>query len=178
MTGVEEAEAQWRAEGLPFPVVPDSLVPSFHRLGPWSFGTRDDAPGAYALDEHLRPVLEGVVPDSALLAHAGHGIASWAMHWYVTLGPVAIFVQSQWGNADASEDDDREQRDHMRHRFDAATSLTAHAVEALTGTTRLLVVASDFRRSGWGILEPGATERWTESADPFADAEAWLATVR
>jgi len=174
VNGLDEARQQWLDAGLAFPEVPASLAAEFHRRSPWAFATDDDLPPPYALGEHLRTVLAGPVDDSALLAHAGHGVSSWAVHWYLCLHPVAIFVQSQWGNADASPEEDADQRATMAHRFEAAGSLARAAAGAQVGDARLVVVASDFHPSGWGVLKPGVEFRWTDDGDPFAAAEAWL----
>ena len=36
------------------------------------------------------------VADYLLLGHAGHGIQSYAIHYYVVRGPLALFLQIGW----------------------------------------------------------------------------------
>lgn len=172
------AAQQFSSSGLPFPTVPVHLADRLRRRGEWWFDTEyDDAP-PYALDDHVHHFVDGPGEDSALVAHAGHGANSWAIHYYVVAGSVGVFIQSSWGGAYTTEDDDRRERDTLAARFAGVDEILATADEVgdrlLGDHRRLAVVVSDLGTSRWAVIEPGVEIDWHDVADPLAAALAWL----
>jgi hypothetical protein len=172
--GVDAAKAQWTRAGLPFPHVPAALVDRFHRTGPTAFATDDDLPDPYQFDAHVARLTSPDAQPSALLAYAGHGLLSWAVHWYLKIGPLAVLVQSQWGDAAGEMKGEDALVGVMRRRFAAADALVDLASHAGLGGTRLVVMASDFRRSAWVVVTPGEEPVGRDAHDPFPEAIAWL----
>ena len=96
---LQQARALFTAEGLPFPELPPTLAGQMQPFGELLFGTRDPETGPYALDVFRDAVYEQPVTDYALLGFDGHGINSWALHYYLVQGPLALFIQLPWGGA-------------------------------------------------------------------------------
>jgi hypothetical protein len=159
---------------LPFPPVPESLAPRMRILGRGLLGTRADAPGPYSLEWFLAELASDPA-DYLIFGHDGHGINSWAMHYYLVRGPLALFVQIDWGGAYT---DDAIARAEILRAFRASEALVvAPRVAALAEGQRLLVVASDRALSRWGIVprKPGeeALASLETRPDALAAALAW-----
>ncbi|MBV9358982.1 MAG: hypothetical protein JO023_26030 [Chloroflexi bacterium] len=164
---VEAMGAQFRAEGLPPPPVPDRFVPSFRRQGEWRFGTRTGVPDLYTLAWFLDELRAGEAPEYVLIGHDGHGVNSWAMHFYLVQQPLAIFLQLAWGGVYM---DNVEAGERVAQRFAEADRLVEAASKGLSTETSLLVVESDLQQSGWRRFG----EAWQPSADPLADCLSHL----
>ena len=151
---------------LPLPPIPSALAARLHRLGNWHFGTRADAPNPYNLAWFVQEVQERPVPDYVVLGHGGHGVNSWALHYYLVYGPLALFLQNGWGGAYMDNDTTVQQ---MAERFTAAVSLI-EATEAaqqrgrLALPERLVVVVSDFSGSRWKYLGSALAESGAETS--------------
>ena len=148
--GWEQAQQQFGAEGLPFPPIPPELVGQGRQLGPWLFGTRPGTPSLYNLDWFVEEIAEQPA-DFLLFGHAGHGANSWAMHYYLVRGPLALFLQCAWGGAYM---DRAKTTQALAHRLALAEQLI-QAVEAARLTGRLVVVYSDFYGARWQLTDPG-----------------------
>lgn len=175
-SAAEAARAQFAAAGLPAPPIPPLFAPRLLRVRDWLYSTRGDqqgtgaaAPGPYALQWYGRELLGGSVGEPYLLfGHDGHGINSWAMHWYMVRQPLAIFLQLPWGNA---YDDDAQRAasaEALRLHFDAIERLlqaTAGAANGVLGPDDwLIVVASDLEGSRAGLWPAGErTIEWHET---------------
>src|SRR5262249_9740591 len=97
---LEHAREQFARSGLPFPPLPDDFADHVQAWDEWHWGTREDAPGLYNLDEHVDELLNRVVKaDYLQFGHAGHGINSYAMNYYLVRGPLVVFDQIAWGGA-------------------------------------------------------------------------------
>jgi len=98
--GIEQARRLFNEAGLLAPPVPDSLAGTFQERGPWTFASRDL--GRHSLYAFRRFVNEGLnanCPEYIAVGHAGHGINSYAMHYFLVYGPVALFLQIPYGGA-------------------------------------------------------------------------------
>lgn len=178
---MDEARELFSRNGLPFPPVPDELASQVRRRSEWWFTTRgDDAPPPYFLEESVRRFLTGEAGDGFVLAHAGHGVSSWAIHYYLTFGTLGIFVQSSWGGADADDDRATREKSVMAARFEAAGQLLAHSpdafVQAFAGQPavgrRCTVVVTDFGTSRWALDAPGSAPQWHATPDAFREVLA------
>jgi hypothetical protein len=88
-----------------------------------------------------------------LLAHAGHGANSCAIHYFLVRGPYGLFVQASWGGVYMDPD---AAAGRMRDYFDLAEALARTSEEAPSPgapSDRLVVVVSDFSGSCW--TKPG-----------------------
>jgi hypothetical protein len=59
----------------------------------------------YALDYYLH---EPYSADYAIVAHAGHWVNSYAMHYYLVAGRLRLFLQVPWGGANGDRKEDTE----------------------------------------------------------------------
>lgn len=164
----EQARQQFAAEGLPLPPIPAELAGQLRELGPWLFGTRPGTPGLYNLDWFVEEAA-GQPADYLLFGHAGHGLNSWAMHYYLVRGPLALFLQCAWGGAYM---DRVTTTAVLAARLDLAEQLIqAAAAGRLALPERLVVVHSDFYGARWQLTAPG-DEGETWRTGPAALEEA------
>jgi hypothetical protein len=168
---IKACQAQFAEQDLPFPPLPEAFQ---HRLVPfneWVFASRELEYGPYAADVYAHEVLSGeAVEDYALLGFDGHGINSWAVHYFLVQGALGLFVQAAWGGAYLDENAARET---IQNAFEFAETLT-HAMELAASQDlvpagrRLVVLSSDFRPSGWGWSQSGQSDGvWHDDADMF-----------
>jgi hypothetical protein len=149
---IAEARALFAGAGLPFPYVPPDMEGAFRKRDRWCYSTREVARWPYEIGAYAGEARTDV-PDYALLAHAGHGVNSYAIHYFLVRGPLGLFVQSPWGGVYMIADDAVAT---MREYFDLAGALVKAAEDALSpspAADRLVVFVSDFYGSWWA--EPG-----------------------
>jgi hypothetical protein len=86
----------FRNEGLPFPDLPADLAAQLQELNAHHFATRATGHTLYEFAAHLALASD---TDERFLALGfdGHGTNSWAAHFYLVDGPLALLVQVQWG---------------------------------------------------------------------------------
>ena len=65
--------------------------------GEFVFGTRDPEYGVYALEHYVSELPQPGLEDYLLMGFDGHGIASQALHYYLVCGPLAVFIQRNYG---------------------------------------------------------------------------------
>ena len=170
-------------EGIPFPFIPPEMRPAFAELSDWVYGTRPDAPWLYEIRQFVREAGTEPVADYMLLGHAGHGIQSYAIHYYVVRGPLALFLPIGWGGAYMNKD--QAARD-MTARFAQAKQLitaveVAQQKDCFRTEERLIISASDFYGSSWtridGVRDEDSIYQsdWREDEDVLG---AVLAEVR
>lgn len=163
--GISRARALFRKAELAFPAIPRDLAARLEEREPWVFSTRPLPASPYDIERFVEEVHSGVIDDYAVLAHAGHSVNSYALHYYLVRGPLALFLQLAWGGAYG---DDVRDRAHVRQCFSMADRLlkATGAVPAtpLVGSDRLLVVGSDFYGSEWRAPN-GTVERLGPGGD-------------
>lgn len=118
--GLDAAKTFFREEKLPFPFVPAAFRSDIHQIGPGVFGSGWPVHAPVSLYDIQKCMTESMRhPDKPFLlfGEAGHGVNSWAMHYYLVNGPLALFVQLPFGGV------------HMNHEA---------SVGAITGTWGLL----------------------------------------
>ena len=183
LSGLQQARTLFAAEGLPFPELPPALAGQMQPFGELLFGTRDPETGPYALEVFRDAVYEQPVTDYALLGFDGHGINSWALHYYLVQGPLELFIQLPWGGAYTDPD---EAKQRIGDAFALAATLTAElagaqAARALPGGVRLVVTDSTFAGPGCAWLKaPGAppVEFWRPPGSSLAQAVAAVRDLR
>jgi len=150
-SALKEAQRLFEQETLTFPFIPTEIRSAFSKIDDWVYGTRSDAPWLYEIREYVLEVATKPVMDYLLLGYAGHGIQSWAMHYYLVRGPLALFLQIAGGGAYT---DKIEATREMSMRFTQAEELIK-AVEVAQGKgsfqsdERLIVVLTEFYDSYW-----------------------------
>lgn len=163
-TDLQRAQTLFETEALPFPLLPPELAAALRERTPAIFSSHALEAPPYVLDVHLGDWLSGSAAfDHAVVAMDGHGTNSWAMHYYLVHGPLALFVQLPWGGAYVDEEAARAQ---IRRVLDWAAPLPARLAALQTAGRldpgqKLLAVVSRFTRSGWA---------WVRT--PVADPEA------
>jgi hypothetical protein len=179
-----EIEQLYRADGLTVPYIPAEMLPKLEKLSPAIFGTRRDTPPPYALHLFAIEVATKPTEDYLIFGHDGHGTNSWAIHYYLVRGPLALFLQISWGGAYGDKGGDT---GRVNRKLAQAAEL-AHAVEAAQEQgkfkpgQRLFVADSDFYGQRWGFLEKVYTveeyrqvdANWHEDKDPLQAALAAL----
>lgn len=161
------AESLFQAENLPFPPVPAALVAGLLPCGPTVFATRtfDDSP--YHLDRFLHEAERGMaMADYALVGFDGHGINSWAVHYYLVCGALALFIQLPWGGAYSSTESARRE---IAHLLEWAALMQRQVQEAqaqrrIPQGWRLVIVVSRYTVSGW---------RWQAPDEVRGQSRAW-----
>jgi len=159
---VDEARTLFFSAGLAFPKLPAELARRLRKSGDWRYSTRALNGSPYNLDAYWRQTAPP--SDYAVLAHAGHGINSYAIHYFLVYGRLRIFLQLAWGGV----------------YEDNAACATAIArcfglVDALVDTydkmgerfPALTVVASDFYGCALTVGTEANPERLDSSVHPI-----------
>lgn len=179
MNDFARARAQFSGAGLPVPAIPAPLAGKLAEREVWVFSTRTLDVSPYELDHYVAEVEAGGVQDYAVLAHAGHGCNSYAIHYYLVNGPLRLFLQLAWGGAYGNREEDASR---IGACFDLADRIGA-AVQAggvLDSKGHLKIVGSDFYGSYW-VSNTAADSQGRKVTDTspravLAGALAWLAS--
>jgi hypothetical protein len=150
------ARAIFAREDLPFPPLPPAMAPALMKCTDNVFATRKLEQTPYLLEHFRSEVRREAVADYALVGFDGHGVNSWAVHYYLVDGALALFMQLAWGGAYM---DPAEAREAIATAFAWAERLQERIRQASTqglipAGWRLLVVASEFAQPGWAWSPP------------------------
>lgn len=160
------AQDLFAQEKLPFPPVPAALAAALQQQGRGWFATRPVAATPYQFEHFLAEVEQaGAETDYAVVGFDGHGTNSWAVHFYLVVEGLALFVQLPWGGIYLEPEPARADVAAM---FDWAAALQGRVRQAVSAGKippglRLEVAASRFAHAGW---------RWL-AAGPDASATPW-----
>ena len=155
---LQEARRLYDANHLPFPPIPTELAQRLVRIGEWLYGTRRDLPSPYLTEKYIHELREGVDTDYVVFGHAGHGTMSYALHFYLVQGPLALFLQHSWGNADSDPARDVET---IARDYALADQIIRAVPKAasLRLPQRLVVYYSNLRmESRWALWAPGSED--------------------
>src|SRR5207244_4239765 len=94
--GVADATALFQTEGLELPFVPPELARQFRQCDRWCFASREVRVSPYRFEDYVNEA--DAVPDYVLIAHTGHGVNSYAIHYYLVHGFLRLFLQIHWGS--------------------------------------------------------------------------------
>ena len=149
------ARRQFEQEKAPFPPVPETMQAQVRLYAPWVYGTRRAVPALYDLPWFAEEARSQSVADYLLFGHDGHGVNSYAIHYYLVQSTLALFLQIGWGGALM---DHEVQSKRLGAAFDWANALieAAGAAEnraALARPERLIVRVSDFSGVGWEMID-------------------------
>jgi hypothetical protein len=142
----------FRRVGLAFPFVPEELASQMKKLGRWLYSTRQIEMSPYNLQHYEEEIGRSRVRDYAIIAHAGHGVNSYAIHYYLVHGSLAMLLQLAWGGVYM---DPKVEATKILDCFAIADRLVQAAAltPKLKRSDRLLLVGSDLYGSYW--LPPG-----------------------
>src|SRR5262245_19874489 len=88
----EKARALFAGEDLPFPPLSSDLAAELREVGPGIFSTRPEESSPYNLEIFsLEAQSAPAVSNYALVGFDGHGINSWATHYYLVDDALALF---------------------------------------------------------------------------------------
>ncbi|MBK7542526.1 MAG: hypothetical protein IPI57_12250 [Candidatus Competibacteraceae bacterium] len=103
-------------------------------------GTRDLGTGPYALDVFCDAVYEQPPVTDYALCFDGHGINSWALHYYLAREPLALFIQLPRAEPTSTD----EARTRISDTFALAATLTTELAGASrAGASRRRPAGSD-----------------------------------
>jgi hypothetical protein len=156
--------------------VPREFLEAMRVLEPGLFGTVTDAPWPWDLPAWLEGVRAGTIGDGVVFGHAGHGVNSWAMHYYLVHGPLALLVQLLWGGAYT---DHAAAAARIGLAFEACARLIlADGLQRLPPRPRLVVVESDLHGRQVGWLDEHGQGTLGPHPNPLAQALALLEPLR
>lgn len=162
---IERARALLERHGLDLPPIPEELRRNFKERDRWCFSSRPVKIWPYEFDEYVKEAETKRLSDYVLLTHAGHGVNSYAIHYYVIRGPLRLFLQLAWGGI---YEDQRKTTVAVNQCFKLADRLL-ELVETkghrnLLPNDRMLIAASDFY--GWRWLWSGNIEKKGHNKKP------------
>jgi hypothetical protein len=96
-TDTREVEHWLNDCGLIVPPIPASLLSSFRRRDDCVFSSRVVEISPYNHDHYVKEALEPTLPDYVLVAHAGHGVNSYAISYHLAWNRLRLLLQLQWG---------------------------------------------------------------------------------
>jgi hypothetical protein len=158
-----------RGEGLSVPELPTHV--QWRNVSDHAISSRELPAGLYALPMHLSEAMSGSAFDYWAIGFDGHGINSWAFHYFRVAGPLTLFLQHRWGNVFDNPEYARERIEASIEAIpllEAALS-TAQREGRISPDHRLCLCSSDFSQPGWGWI--GQPESWKVTGDlVFLDA--------
>ncbi len=174
-----KARQLFQDAGLTFPAIPDVLASQIKERGEWYFSSRHGKQTSpYLLDVYVRGVDQNDVEDYVVLSHSGHGVNSYAIQYYVVLGPLRMFLHLGWGGVYMDRDVATLE---IRNCFSLADNIVPAALASpmLGSGKSLKIVGSTFYGSYWSA--PGREPQHDEShfntpAAVLSQALAWLTT--
>jgi len=179
-----QAEAFLRTAGLSLPALPAGLAEEIRERAPGIYCTREFVDSPYVVEAYVAELLRSANPgDYALLAIDGHGVQSWAFHYYLVSGPLALFVQLPWGGVYT---DVATARPEIERVLAWAQPLPQRLAELkrqgrLEPGNKLLVVFSRFSKSRWAwIGQPEAATQdiqWQPSTQMLSRIDEELAQL-
>lgn len=156
--------------GLAPPPVPPSLAGALDTLDPWLWGTEQPTVPLAAFDLQAENVLQDWDRDRLLIAHDGHGIGSWCIHYVLKLGSLAILVQRPWGGPSGDEEAEARAIAETFAQIDAI--LTAPRCNARNGDVLIIIDGLHVGLVGNGLKD--GEVQLDETAEPLATACALL----
>lgn len=174
---IEEARQRFALAQLPLPPIPTHMISSLERFDEFEFGTRDDTTGLYNFSEWVQEYLQGEVPqDYVAFGHAGHGFNSYAMHYYLVDGALAIFLQTAWGGINSSQ---------AIHKTIVETNFAQIGMmidwirqNPLLSGESFVLIASDFSKSRWAHIRAGISPMWNAESSTLSAVTKMTAAIQ
>lgn len=176
-----QTEAFLRTMGLSLPALPVELAEKIRERATGIHSTRELPASPYRVEAYVAELLRAANPgDYALLAIAGHGVQSWAFHYYLVSGPLALFVQLPWGGVYT---DAATALPEIERVLAWARPLPQRLAELkkqgrLATGQKLVVVFSHFSKSRWAWIDQPETAAqdilWQPPAQMLGSIDAQL----
>ena len=175
----EQAKALFANENLRFPALPENMTDHLQPVNEHLFATRELPNAAYGIDSFVTQIIRDQSPeDYAVVGFDGHGINSWAAHYYLVQGPLALFTQLPWGGAYTDENKARQFIDSVYQKVEGIQQSVAQATTLGRIPTgwRLVVLVSSFTTPGWVWLSPqkGSQLNWQRPQQMLTKLEQQL----
>jgi hypothetical protein len=175
MTDHEKARHLFQTAGLAFPEIPEELAVKLKERGEWLFSTRDIEISPYDLWHYVEESDSTLVDDYAILCHSGHGVNSYAIHYYLVRGELRLFLQLGWGGVYM---DAQKAAADIGWCFGLADEIVwqMSAVPRVGLQSPLEIVGSDFQGSHWFAPRKGkdVEEIANSPGQVLAEALQWL----
>jgi hypothetical protein len=175
-----KAEALYRGEGLECP--PAVSAANLQSLGEMVFATRSMAQDLYSFNALVDEW--SVSPPKPYFAFglAGHGLASFAVHYYALDDLTAVALQVRWGSAFGDSEDARKRYGGLLRLAGklARTAAELQAAGRFPKARRIAVAHSDFHGPRWAWLDKSSNRgpEWHPSRDmAMVEASAELARL-
>ena len=171
--------ALFRKRGLVLADMPANLAGALEERSRWCFSTRPLPAHPYGHQHYIDEAVDGEAPEYALVAHAGHGLNSSGILYFLVHGGLSLFIKVAWGGAFM---DHAVCTANANRAFALASALSDAAqrsprLQDATPRDRLIVVGSDVSESKWRApnrpwqeAPPGAEGLFTV----FNQSIAWL----
>jgi hypothetical protein len=180
VSDIEKARRLFQDAGLAFPAIPEELAVQLKERDHWLFSTRQIDTWTYDLWHYVDEARGLGVEDYAVLSHAGHGVNSYAIQYYLVHGFLQMFLHLGWGGAymDAEATAAR-----IRDCFSLADQVVK-ATQGMPGFRageRLTVVGSDFYGGYWLPPRGSLCEKDPGPNGPLevlTEALEWLTSCR
>lgn len=145
------------------PPIPEAFAPRLQAYGEWVFATIDPPARPYDVFPYLEQHAVGGEEDYLLIAHDGHGMNSWALHYFMVSGPLACFLQLPWGGVLT---DEAAAAERIAAAFKHVAALCAAPLPA--NETLTVIDVFDFRV--WTRARDGEEPVTEETFDPLGAA--------
>jgi hypothetical protein len=146
---LEKARAAFADQTLPFPPIPEGLGAQIRAFGTYTFGTRPPQRPLYDIETFVADAVSGEIDDSVMFGIDGHGMNSWAAHYYLVFKHLALFLQFPWGGAYVDTESARADITSAFATVAAMLSREQQAPVGLMSGRRLVVVQSSFTMARW-----------------------------
>jgi hypothetical protein len=142
--------------GVCLPPIPLALQRQLKERAAGYFSTRSSKAPPSQLMHFVRKAMEGALPDFVLIARAADGLPAPALHYYLILAPLQLFLQLQWPAEIGGE--------RRAATIDECFRLSQQLVQLLpmalrrgrlSADGRLTVVGSDFGEGFWEVSMSG-----------------------
>ncbi len=157
---ISSARAKFAAQGLPFPWIPPELADRLQPVDEWLYATRTNLPSPYDIAWFAQEVGSEPVDDYVLYGYAGRGMNSYAIHYYLVRGPLALFIQTSWGGIYTENAQASRLLARQLQQAETLANVVAAAQERgeFQADERLIVMISDFSGANW-IRQRGLEEK-------------------
>lgn len=179
---VTALDERFEQEGLRFPSLPEGVHEACTLANDWHLSSRPKNGSPYAISEYVSEFVDAVIadlrPPSVVLAHAGHGKNSWALHYFVVVNGLGVFLQSAWGGAATDEAGEVAEQARFNDAIARIDDLVAaHIASPLfSPDERTAIIQTDFGGSRWARWASGGPV-WAEVSDAIdAATESLVAT--
>jgi hypothetical protein len=166
---LDDLRSTFTAAGLAVPTVPAEFHEVLERRGSWCWSSEPLDTTPYLVEEFVRSFEVDPTHDRIVIAHAGHGSASWVLCYFVMIESVGVFVHSSWGSSLDTEEQDAVAKERFAARLHDATEFLDNA-RSRTRDSVVAVVVSDMAGDRWARWRLGERPEWQRSPNPFVAA--------